>query len=135
MTKACAPEAFLEKFFDVRSTFEKLKALFQTVPVELRAGALLEVFADQSRPDDAFHNQTRAGQLLIECLPPCGASLHDVLTKIAPSWNASVEELPFYLDRVFGRAHVVATARKLAQEMGAKSRERAALETIVYWLT
>jgi hypothetical protein len=68
-------------------------------------------------------------------MPGYPPPLRDVLKDIAHAWNASVEELPHYLARVFGRAEVVEAATALAREFGEGTDEAARMNTVLYWLT
>ena len=62
----------------------------------------------QAFTDDHYLKQEYAGRILIQLNPPCGESLDDLLPRLLPGWNRSVEQLPRYLARAFGRDHVLA---------------------------
>jgi hypothetical protein len=129
MSTPCPPEHFRARLYDRRISREELEHLRQSIPPEMVADALLTVFSDPSRPMHAFRDQAKAGQLLLEWMPPCQRPLVEVLRNIAPCWNVSVEELPRYLSRVFGRDEVIEAATALFRESGAET-----MKAIIYWL-
>jgi hypothetical protein len=75
-----------------------------------------------------------AGRLLVDVCPPCYRSLDDILRSVVSIWNASVEQLPYYLREMFGSETVVKVADRLAVEYPKGSRESRALDTIKWWL-
>jgi hypothetical protein len=48
-----------------------------------------------------------------------------------PSWDVSIEEVPWYLVKQFGRAAVMTAAADLARSRS--GTEKTMLETVVYW--
>jgi hypothetical protein len=84
---------------------EHLGHIVMSMPIEDRFDALAESFTDP--PGNAFLAQEYAGRLLMKINPPCPQDLYVVLRSLLPKWNRSVEELPWYLGRVFGDDAVV----------------------------
>jgi hypothetical protein len=107
-----------------------LERIVLRMPVQDRFDALAEPFADP--PDNAFLAQEYAGQLLMKTSPPCPHDLHAVLRRLLPKWNRSVEELPWYLARVFGHDAVV---RSLEVIDRAVEVDRELTDTVRFWLS
>jgi len=126
---------FRESLYSRKHTLHQLRMKLQQLPRELRAEALLGVFADASRPETAFGDQEIAGQLLVSLHPECVRPLDDILRSTASTWNVSVEQLAIYVRDVFGREEVVEASTRLAADYPLESREARALATFQWWLT
>jgi hypothetical protein len=64
--------------------------------------------------------------------PPCRLSVDDAVASLLPTWDISIEEVPWYLVKQFGREAVLASVKRL------RARERdplavTRLRTIEYW--
>lgn len=81
--------------------------------------------------DDHYLRQEYAGRILTLLNPPCAAPLEEVLRVVLPGWNLSVEQLPRYLARTFGRDAVLHALGAL-DARGEPGRSKT--ETIRYWL-
>jgi hypothetical protein len=134
MSQPKTPEEFRESLYSRKHTLHQLRVKLQGLPPLQRAEALLDVFADRTRPETAYADQELAGQLLVALVPECRRSLDEILLATAPCWNVSVEQLPFYLREVFGRERVLQAARSLRARFPADTREALALETVHWWL-
>jgi hypothetical protein len=65
--------------------------------------------------------------------PPCPLPIDDAISSLLPSWDVSIEEVPWYLARQFGRDAVLASVERLR----ADHRDQTALtrlRTIAYWV-
>lgn len=65
--------------------------------------------------------------------PPCRLSLDDGVASLLPSWDISIEEVPWYLAKQFGCDAVLESVARL------RARQRnetalARLQTIEYWI-
>ena len=135
MTSPRSVDEFREQLYSRKHTLHQLRVKLQALPEDRRWTALFSVFVDPGRPEADFADQESAGRLLIEIEPKCTDTLDDVLRAIAPRWNVSVEQLPLYLSRVFGREVVKETATRLRSSFTEGSPEALALKTVCWWLS
>ena len=135
MPERMSPEAFREALCSHKHTLPQLRPKLERVPARQRAEALLPVFSDRTRPDEAYRDQEVAGRFLVALAPEPRRPLEVILRSVAPSWNVSVEQLPNYLSGVFGRRAVVEAAQRLSGEFAPDSREAHALVTVIWWLS
>ncbi len=78
-----------------------------------------------------FLGQQYAGKMLVSLKPPCGHPLDDILCKLLPNWNRSVEELPNYLAMVFETDALLSALDRLDL---AQSVDPVLTNTIRFWL-
>lgn len=65
--------------------------------------------------------------------PPCRLSIDDAVSSLLPSWDISIEEVPWYLAKQFGRDAVLASVARLrARQTDQTALTR--LRTIEYWV-
>ena len=88
---------FVDRIRSQKHTLHQLRMKLQSPPKLERFGALMLAFTDTESSTTVFADQETAGRLLIEALPKCPENLESTLLSIAPTWNVSVEQLPFYL--------------------------------------
>ena len=74
-----------------------------------------------------------AAILLRELSPDCPITCEEAVRALLPSWDVSLEQVPFYLATRFGSEGVRETARKLEQGVATES-EKSTLGTIIYWM-
>jgi hypothetical protein len=74
-----------------------------------------------------------AAALLLELNPPCPLPIANAVVEILTSWDVSIEEVPWYLARQFGRTAVAQAAADLKSSR-LDPVERQTLDTIVYWV-
>ena len=134
MSQPRTPEEFRASLYSRKHTLRQLKVKLQGLAPTDRADALLGVFTDRTRPETAFADQELAGQLLVDLVPACSRDLDEVLLATASTWNLSVEQLPVYLNQVFGREAVVQAATRLATAFPGEAQEARALQTVRWWL-
>jgi hypothetical protein len=101
-------------------------------PDELFWG-LLQPFVLRSG-DDAYDVQALAGHLLLCLNPPCPIGLEAVIQHIAPAYNFSVEELPWYLARQFGTDQLLATLESTPVGIETDIPARV-IATFKYWIS
>ncbi|HYE18252.1 MAG TPA: hypothetical protein VEA69_07395 [Tepidisphaeraceae bacterium] len=65
--------------------------------------------------------------------PPCGLPIDDAVASLLPSWDVSIEEVPWYLAKQFGRDAVLAAVGRLRARQG-DDAAMARLRTIEYWV-
>ena len=114
-------------------SLHQLRMMLQSLDRNEQFDALLCIFA-KNVDVDSYSDQEVAGRLLVDVMPECRQSLEAILEVVAPTWNASVEQLPLYLGQVFGHETVVATASALSQNWLANDRRAEAMKTIAWWL-
>lgn len=125
-------EVFGERLRSKQYTLHQLRKMLEAMPRYQRFEALLPVFTD---PSQQRYGQYIAGKLLLSLRPRCSRSIEEILRAVAPAWDVSVEELPFYLLHVFGRERVVAAAAEVSQKYESGSAEHVTLAAIEWWLT
>jgi hypothetical protein len=65
--------------------------------------------------------------------PPCRLSVDDAVASLLPAWDISIEEVPLYLARQFGRAAILANVERLrTRDLDEIALTR--LRTIEYWV-
>ena len=116
-----------------KHTLHQLRMKVQSLPAKDRFDALLGLFTENCGTDTYTHQEI-AGRLLLDLMPDCPYPLGSALAAIAPTWNVSVEQLPFYLADRFRREIVSAAAESLARSFPSDARESRALDTIAWWL-
>src|SRR5262245_43533029 len=128
------PEAFRDALFSHKHTLPQLRRKLERIPAGQPAATLLSVITDPTRPE-AYRDQEVAGNLLVALTPEPRQPLEEILAAVAPTWNLSVEQLPFYLRDVFGREAVVEASQRLAGRFPPDSRQARALLTVSWWLS
>lgn len=101
------------------------------LPLHQRAKAVIGVFGS---PKTELLDQETAGKLLIETQPECFDSLEGILRSVISTWNVSVEQLPYYLEHVFGHDKVIEATAQLEPEYRENSTETNALRVLRWWL-
>lgn len=104
-----------------------LWALERADPDETCRG-LLGVFQEND-----FECQQFAGLLLARLQPPCKDDLQRIVYSVLATWNLSVEELPFYLARAFGRPALLDALHDMERETRSETEQRA-IATFRFWL-
>jgi hypothetical protein len=78
-----------------------------------------------------FVAQQYSGSLLLRLQPPCTRPVVEVLSELLPNWNRSIEELPKYLERTFGRGALLSALDELDRQ---DVVDAAVLQTVRFWL-
>ena len=78
-----------------------------------------------------FLAQQYAGSLLLKLRPSCARPVIDVLLELLPNWNRSIEELPHYLEHVFGCDAVLSAVDDVDRRAVV---DPALTRTVRYWL-
>jgi hypothetical protein len=95
--------------------------------------ALMEVFCNADRPASRYLDQEYAGRLLLALKPPSPSNVQAVIKRILPTWNLSIEELPWYFEEVIGRDALLAALDALDTQV-CSEQERKAIETFRFWI-
>ena len=133
LTHPTDAEEFRKQIRSRKHTLHQLRMKLQALDRNERFDALLGVFTINV-DSDTYTDQEVAGRLLVDVMPECHQPLEAILEGIAQTWNASVEQLPLYLGRVFGNETVIATATTLSTNWLEKDRRAEAMRTIAWWL-
>ena len=96
--------------------------------------ALYEPFDSTSESEYTFNDQQIAGTLLLELQPKCALGAKEVIERSLHQWNRSVEELPFYLARCFGRDTVLTVVDEIQHDPQLDDQAIEELETYRFWL-
>jgi hypothetical protein len=121
---------------DSPQRWQRLGHLLQEVkfiPAEVLYEAFFGVFLDPSRPDSRFEDQEAAGGMLWKLKPHCHIDLPQAIMAVLPTYDLSIEELPWYYAEIFGKEIVYSTAKTLlSQEHNKQGQET--LKTFLFWL-
>ena len=85
-------------------------------------GALANRWWDPQGPQKALHALN----------PPCRLPIDDAVASLLPSWDISIEEVPWYLAKQFGRDEVLASVERLRSRQSDQTA-LTRLRTIEYW--
>jgi len=119
---------------DGRWKLKHLKSLRTQFGDHALFDALYEPFDSNSHSQYTFDDQQIAGTLLLELQPECAMSSREAIERSLHQWNRSIEELPFYLARCFGRDAVLAALDEIERHSQLDDAAIAELETYRYWL-
>lgn len=75
----------------------------------------------------------RAAKLLIQMNPSCQLSPTDAVRRMLDGWDVSLEEVPLYLAKQFGKASIARVVALLRKEF-LEGEQEVRLRTITYWL-
>lgn len=90
-----------------------------------------DLLAEAFTGAESYLLQQYAGLILDRTNPPCQHPLGEVLRRVLPQWNRSVEQLPRYLAAAFGRDGLLAG---LAEVERSGAVDRAKTNAVRYWL-
>ena len=119
---------------DGRWKLKHLKSFRTQFGDEALFDALYEPFDATADAEYTFNDQQIAGTLLLELQPECKMETRDVIERSLHQWNRSVEELPLYLARCFGRQAVLAAISDIEQKTELDHQATEELKTYRYWL-
>jgi hypothetical protein len=115
---------------DSQQYTQLVRVLRRVDPVELFEGIFTALTTDQRYP-----TQQMAGQLLLELRPPVRRASPEALVRpLLSSWELSVEQVPWYFERVFGRDEIHRALRTLGEDPTLTTRESDALGALLSWL-
>jgi len=95
--------------------------------------ALIGVFCNTARPASRYLDQEYAGRLLLALKPPSPLDIQAVIKSVLPTWDLSVEQLPWYFEAVIGREPVLQALDGLRTQVCTEQEHRAN-ETLRFWL-
>ncbi|TQF70024.1 hypothetical protein [Pseudoalteromonas luteoviolacea] len=107
------------------------KRLRQAEPRELFEG-LFNIFMLKN-DEKSYIRQQNAGVILYKLKPRLLIDLKTKIRMCLQTWDASVEELPFYFAERCGKEKVLQALNELQKEQ-LSEREKASLDTFFYWL-
>ena len=100
-------------------------------PTEVFFG-LLPFFYDQELQENHYERQRLAALTLLTLATPSVLELDASVYATAQHWNLSVEELPWYWCKIFGKSEVVAFLTDLIGSCSDPKLKRS-VETMLYW--
>ncbi len=104
-------------------------SLLRTDPVEVFFG-LLNVFA-QTLPEE-FAKHQLAGELLYLVKPKPQLTAYEILRAVLPTYEQSIEEIPWYLISEFGEEAFLAALDDLSNELSGRHKQEC-IRTMRFW--
>jgi hypothetical protein len=95
---------------------------------------LIGAFTDSVEPDHHYQHQQVCGRYLLELCPSCHLPVKQAMRSALAKWNLSVEQLPYYFEKVFGREAVLQAIKEIEAEGNLTETEQASVKTFRYWL-
>lgn len=132
--KQRSPAELLDKLRSGKWRAREFGAFQRTFGDEALFGVLIQPFYSSS-PADTLMVQNRAGQLLHELAPTCPSDLADIIRRALAGWNASAEELPFYLIDRFGPDAFEQAVVLVGGEVTADPELTLQIKRFQYWAT
>lgn len=93
---------------------------------------LFSFYYDPALQENAFTRQEVAGKILFELKPACPIELDGFVYAIPKYWNLSVEEVPWYLCKVFGKNEVEVFLEELIPSVNDGELQRS-FKTLLFW--
>ena len=94
---------------------------------------LFAFFYDPSLQENKFERQQLAGQLLLEFSPSCPLELDGAIYDIPAFWDYSIEEVPWYLCKNFGKVNVVKFLTEIIPEVEEGNVIKQSFKTLLFW--
>jgi hypothetical protein len=133
-------QAIIEKIADAADRFgannpQQLKQLSfaceKSQDRELFFG-LFSFFYDPSLQDNSIARQQLAGAILFSLSPSCPLELDGFIYALPKYWDLSIEEIPWYLCKVFGKQKVTAFLEDLIPDVEDEKLIQS-FKTLLYW--
>ncbi|GAB6098097.1 hypothetical protein JCM14469_43530 [Desulfatiferula olefinivorans] len=96
--------------------------------------ALYGVFTDPDLDEEQFDIQQQAGHCLLKLLPKCDGNIIELIENSLRVWNRSVEELPWYFFKQFGKKDVLVALEDIGKNYKLTEIEETKVRTYKYWL-
>ena len=93
---------------------------------------LFSFFYDSSLQQNQFERQQLAGTILLSVAPKSPLALDASVYAAAQVWDLSIEELPWYWCKIYGKSEVVEFLTNLISSCTDAELKRS-LETMLYW--
>ncbi len=94
---------------------------------------LYTVLTNVNRPATRFADQEFAGRLLLALQPPCTLEPTQAIQNLLECYNLSIEEVPWYFARQYGKSIVLEILEKLKTEVVCGQQQQS-IETWKWWL-
>ena len=94
---------------------------------------LFSFFYDPALQENAYQRQQLAGKILFKVAPECPLELDGVIYAAPKYWDLSIEELPWYICKVFGKYKV----QKFLEELLPNVEEgeiKQSFKTLLFWV-
>ncbi|MBK1829037.1 hypothetical protein [Haloferula rosea] len=95
---------------------------------------LFRYFRQSGHGDPGMLRQEVAGSLLFFRAPEPTIPLDQILLECMETYNLSIEQLPWYLSRHFGRDRFRVEVDTLLSSTSLSERSTKSLETLLYWI-
>ena len=93
---------------------------------------LFSFFYDETLQENKFERQQLAGTILLSVAPNSALKLDGSVFAAATIWDLSIEELPWYWCKIFGKLKVVKFLSELLIDCE-DTKLRRCIETMLYW--
>ncbi|GAB1266626.1 hypothetical protein [Aurantivibrio infirmus] len=90
-------------------------------------------YYDPELQENSFARQEVAGKILFKLKPACPVELDGFIYAIPKYWNLSIEEVPWYLCKVFGKNEVEAFLKELIPSVNDGELQRS-FKTLLFWV-
>jgi hypothetical protein len=94
---------------------------------------LYTILTDTNRPATRFADQEFAGKLLFALQPICPLEPTQVIQDLLKCYNLSVEEIPWYFARQYGKSVVLQILERLKTEVTCEQQQQS-IKTWQWWL-
>ena len=118
--------------FNVQQQKQLIIGCEQASDSELFFG-LFSFFYDPSLQESKIERQQLAGRLLLEFSPICPLELDGAIYAIPTFWDYSIEEVPWYLCKNFGKLNVVKSLTEVILDLEDGGAVKQNFKTLLFW--
>jgi len=93
---------------------------------------LFSFFYDPALQENSYNRQQLAGTILFQLFPACPLKLDGVIYAIPKYWDLSVEEVPWYLCKTFGKVAVQSFLEELIPDVEHNELKQS-FKTMLFW--
>jgi len=111
---------------------KQLTLICEKSPEEEVFFGLLSFFYDESLQDNEFERQQLSGRMLLRISPASALELEGSIYAVAKFWDYSVEELPWYWCRTFGKENVTNCLNDILSDCVEEELVRS-IKTMLFW--
>jgi len=118
------------------SNAQQIKQLIsscENAPEREQFFGLFSFFYDPTLQENAYQRQQLAATILYEISPSCPLNLDGVIYAMPKYWDLSIEELPWYLCKVFGKLKVQEFLEELLSDVK-EGEIKKSFKTMLFWV-
>ena len=94
---------------------------------------LFAFFYDPALQENKIERQELAGHLLLVLSPSCPLKLDGAIYAIPAYWDYSIEQIPWYFCKSYGKSNVVNFLTELIPDVEEGSVIKRSFETLLFW--